>query len=169
MKVSVIAAVAENMVIGKDNDLIWDLPADMAFFKNSTKGHYVIMGRKNYLSIPERFRPLPGRPNVVATRNKEWSAEGIDVVHSVEEGIELARSKGEEECFIIGGGMIYQYALENGLADRLYITWLDKAYEGDTFFPEFDKNKWQITNETRHEADERHETGFSIITYDRLK
>jgi len=165
MIVSLIVAVANNRAIGKDNDLIWHLPKDMAFFKNTTKGHYVLMGRKNYDSIPEKYRPLPARPNVIITRNPSLETPGAEVAHSVEEAIELARNAGETEAFVIGGGAIYAYALENDLIDKMYITWIDKAYDGDTFFPEVDLTPWKAVSEERFDADEKHESGFTIIEY----
>jgi len=169
MTVSMIAAVAANKVIGKDNDLIWHLPLDMKFFKDSTKGHHVLMGRRNYESIPEKYRPLPGRPNIVITRQTDYHAPGAIVVNSIEEGLEIARKNGEEEAFIIGGGMIYAMALEKDLADMMYLTVLDKEYEGDTWFPEVKGDDWVITDEIRFDADEKHETGFVITTLVRAK
>ena len=168
MRVSIIAAVAKNLVIGKDNDLIWQLPKDMKFFKDTTKGHHVIMGRRNYLSIPEKYRPLPGRPNIVVTRNRSFEADGADVVYSVEAGLALAKAAGEEEAFIIGGGMIYDYALKHGLVDRMYLTKIDKAYEGDTYFPVVQEEGWQTIEEERFEIDDAHESGFTIYTMDKL-
>lgn len=167
MKTSLIAAVAENRVIGKDNDLIWNFPNDMKFFKDTTKGHFVIMGRKNYLSIPPKYRPLPGRPNVVVTRQRDFEAEGCHVVHSIEEGLELARQNGEEEAFVIGGGQIYKASLDANLVDTMYITWLHKSYDGDTYFPEFDPNDWEEVERLVNEADDRHEAGYDITTYNK--
>ena len=108
MKVSLIVAVAENGVIGKDNDLIWHLPKDMRFFKETTMGHHVIMGRKNFESIPHKYRPLPDRTNIVITRQSEYKAEGCIVVNSVETALEIAKNNGDIEHFIIGGGQIYR-------------------------------------------------------------
>lgn len=159
-----IAAVAANKVIGKDNDLIWHLPIDLKFFKNTTEHHHVIMGRRNFESIPEKYRPLPNRTNVVVTRQSDYVAEGCIVVNSVEEGLRVAKENGDDEAFIIGGGMIYAYSLDKGLADKLYLTILDKEYEGDTWFPEVPASDWVITDETRFEADDKHETGFTITT-----
>lgn len=165
MTVSLIAAVAQNNVIGKDNDLIWYLPRDLQFFKKTTQDHVVIMGRKNYLSIPEKFRPLPNRTNVVVTRQKDYHAEGCHVVHSIEEGLALAKSLGDEEPFIIGGGQIYKSSLESGLIDKMYITWVHQDYEGDTFFPEFDAAKWTEVERMKNPADDRHEAAYDFTTY----
>ena len=164
--ISLIVAIAENHVIGKDNDLIWFLPKDLKYFKDTTAGHHVIMGRKNYYSIPEKFRPLPGRQNIVVTRQKDIiQDEGVLVVGSVEEGIQLALEAGDSEPFIIGGGQIYNYALANNLVDKMYITQVHKEYEGDTFFPHFNTDKWTKISSKLIEADHRHEVSFSYDVY----
>ncbi len=166
--VSLIVAIASNHVIGKDNDLIWFLPKDLKYFKDTTAGHHVIMGRKNYFSIPEKFRPLPGRTNIVVTRQKDIvQDEGVVVVSSVEEGIKYALNAGDKEPFVIGGGQIYNYSLANELIDRMYITHVHKDYEGDTFFPHFDENKWLEISSEHVDPDHRHETSFSYAVYDR--
>jgi len=168
MIVSLIAAVAANGVIGKDNDLVWDLPVDMNFFKETTKGHVVIMGRRNYDSIPPKWRPLPGRTNVIVTRQSNFEAPGCQVVHSLNEAIDFAALAGETEAFIIGGGQIYAEALRPGLATRMYITKLDAPFEGDTYFPDFNEDEWKITSTGRHEADEKHLCGFSFFRFDKM-
>lgn len=168
MRVSLIAAVAANGVIGKDNDLIWTLRDDMAFFKATTRGHHVIMGRKNWESIPERFRPLPGRPNVVLSRDAAYASEGALCLTSMEAALDVARDAGEEEAFIIGGAQIYRLALEAGVVDTMYLTHVDKAYDGDTWFPEFAVEEWQAQPLFRHVADERNEAAFEVRRYDRL-
>ena len=165
MIVSIIAAVAKDRTIGKDNDLIWHFPKDMAFFKDTTKQHYVIMGRKNYDSIPEKYRPLPNRTNVIVTRQNNFEAPNCLVVNSIEEAIELGRKNGEQEVFIIGGGQIYSQALQDGLVDKMYITHIDKAYSGDAFFPEVDYSKWDIISEELHAKDDKHEANFIIKIY----
>ena len=121
MRVSIIVAVSENGVIGKDNDLIWHMPTDMKFFKETTKSHHVIMGRKNFESIPHKFRPLPGRTNIIVTRQLDYNAESCIVVNSIEEALLIAKKNGEEEAFIIGGGEIYKLALRKILFIK-YIT-----------------------------------------------
>ena len=110
MIISLIAAIAENLVIGKNNDLPWNLPDDMKYFMQTTKGHYVIMGRKNYDSIPEKFRPLPNRTNIVITRQKAFQAPGCIVVNSIEDALKIPEKSGEEEIFIIGGAELYAQA-----------------------------------------------------------
>lgn len=165
MIVSLIVAVAENNVIGKDNGLIWHLPKDMAFFKATTLNHYVITGRKNYESIPKKFRPLSDRTNVVVTRQKDYSEEGCVIVHSIEEGIALARENGETECFIIGGGQVYESVLAKGLVNQLYITHVLAAFEGDTFFPSFNHNEWEEETILTHLKDEKNNCNFIIKKY----
>ena len=167
MKVSLIVAKAANEAIGKDNDLIWHLRDDMHYFSETTKGHYVIMGRKNFDSIPAKYRPLPDRPNVIVTRNPDFSAEECVVVGSVEKGIEIARKNGEKEAFVIGGGQIYQTALQNDLLDKLYITYVHHEFDADVFFPEYDKSIWKKTSEIFHPKDEKHEYSFSYVTYEK--
>ena len=166
--VSLIAAVAENGVIGKDNDLIWHLPADMAFFKATTLEHHVIMGRKNYESIPHKYRPLANRTNVIITRNTDFRAEDCIVFHSLKEGIDHAIRSGDEEPFVIGGGQIYELALKENLIDRMYLTHVHESFEGDTFFPEFDESDWNLVSVKSNPADENNPIPFSISIYDKI-
>ena len=164
MIVSLIVAVAENRVIGKDNDLIWNLPKDMRFFKEKTTGHHVIMGRKNFESIPEKYRPLPNRTNIIVTRKQQYDTKNILTVNSVKEGIEIAKRNNDKEPFIIGGGEIYELSLKEDLVDKIYLTKLHKEFSGDTFFPILDK-KWKEINRVDVKADENHECAFSFLTY----
>jgi dihydrofolate reductase len=133
-RISAIAAIAENRVIGKDNDLIWKLPKDHKRFVALTTGHPLVMGRKTHESIG---RPLPNRTNIVITRDLEYSRPGIIVVHSLQEALAKAKEFDQEEIFINGGGQIYQEALP--FTDRLYLTIVHTDAEGDTFFPEYEK------------------------------
>lgn len=165
MIVSLIVAIAENNVIGRDNDLIWHLPKDMAFFKQTTLNHYIITGRKNYESIPKKFRPLKDRVNVVVTRQKDYNEEGCLVVHSIEEGIALAQEAGETECFIIGGGQIYKSVMERNLVNNLYITHVLESFEGDTFFPNFNSNDWDEETILTHLKDEKNKYSFVVKKY----
>ena len=167
MKVSLIAAVADNGVIGKDNDLVWSLPDDMSFFKASTSGRHVIMGRRNYESIPHKFRPLPGRPNVVISRNEEYDAGDAALATSLEAALDVARKAGETEAFIIGGGQIYSLALEAGLIDTMFITHVHGEPDGDALFPKFDREKWTLRVLDDHPSDDSHEFSFTICQYDR--
>jgi len=166
MKVSLIVAVSENGVIGKDNDLIWHLPKDMKFFKETTQDHHVIMGRKNFESIPHKFRPLPNRTNVIITRQSDYKAEGCLVVNSVEESIEIAKQNGDTEPFIIGGGQIYKIALEQNLVDRIYLTRIHHPFEGDTFFPELNSDWEELKREDRY-ADEKNKHNYSFIVLEK--
>lgn len=165
MKISMIAAVAENNVIGKDNDLIWRLPDDMKFFMKKTTGHHVIMGRKNFESLPPKYSPLPNRTNIVMTRQKDFNIEGAHVVNSIEDALKIAREDGEDEAFIIGGGDIYKLGLER--ADMMYITEIKESFEGDAFFPEYDQEKWEEIERIPHAPDERHKYAFDFVTYKR--
>jgi len=165
MKVSIIAAVAEFYAIGKNNDLIWRLPRDMKFFTQKTTGHHVIMGRKNWDSIPDKYRPLPNRTNIVVTRREDFIADGCIVVNSLEAGIEIARNAGDEEAFIIGGGQIYKLVLDNKLADTMYITWVHEKFDADTFFPTINFDEWKNVEEVHWEADEKNPHAFTITTY----
>jgi dihydrofolate reductase len=167
MIISLIAAMAQNRVIGKDNDLPWRLPDDMKFFMQTTKGHYVIMGRKNYDSLDRKFKPLPNRTNIVVTRQKDLQAPGCIVVNSVEKGIEIAGENKEEETFIIGGAEIYKIALP--VADRIYLTEIHAAVKGDTLFPEFSKSVWREVSRTPHPADDRHAFSFDFVVYDKIR
>ena len=135
---SLIAALAHQRVIGKDNRLLWHLPEDMAHFRATTRGRPVIMGRKTWESLPEKFRPLPGRHNIVISRQPDYPAPGATLAASLEAAIKLA---GEGEIFVIGGEAIYRQALP--LAQRLYLTEIDRPFEGDAFFPEFPTSEWQ--------------------------
>jgi dihydrofolate reductase len=167
MSVSIIAAVADNGAIGKDNDLIWNLPDDMRFFKDMTLGHHVIMGRKNFESIPHRYRPLPQRPNIVITRQEGFVAEGCIVVDTIFTALDVARKANENEAFIIGGGQIYELALELDVVDDMYITHVHASPEADVYFPEFDKKRWSSEIIRTHQPDDRHEFGFEIVHYSR--
>lgn len=163
MKIAMIAAVAENRVIGRNNDMVWHLPDDMRFFMQKTTGHHVIMGRKNFDSLPAKYKPLPNRVNVVITRQKDLQIEGVHVVNSLEEALEIAKANHEEEAFVIGGGEIYALALEQ--ADTLYITEVKAQFDGDAFFPDFDKSEWTETGRHRHTRDEKHNYEFDFVTY----
>jgi dihydrofolate reductase len=166
MIISLIAALAQNRVIGKDNDLPWRLPDDMKFFMQSTKGHYVIMGRKNYDSLQDKFKPLPQRTNIVVTRQKDLHAPGCIVVNAVEKALDIAKQNNEQEAFVIGGAEIYKIALP--LAHRLYLTEIHAHVQGDTYFPEFDKKEWNEVSRVPHKADERHPFSFDFVIYERV-
>jgi dihydrofolate reductase len=168
MIVSAIAAISENYAIGKDNDLIWNLPKDMRFFRDTTLGHHVIMGRMNFDSIPHKWRPLKGRPNIVVTRQLNYQAEGATVVNTIKDGIEISRKAGEDETFIIGGGQIYKRALEAGLLDKMYITHVHGTFDADVFYPKFDTAKWTKKIIGEYPVDDSHAYSFTICEYTRL-
>lgn len=167
MRISTIAAVAANGVIGKDNDLVWSLPTDMRFFMETTAGHVVITGRKNYESIPEKYRPLKGRTNIVITRNRDYRAEGAIVVHDLRDALDKAHAMGETECFIIGGGQIYRHALVGNMVDTQYITHVDASPEGDAFYPDDAWTGWTAEELRTHEVDEKHDHAYVIKRYER--
>ena len=162
MKISMIAAMAHDRVIGKDNQMPWYLPADLAHFKRVTLGKPVLMGRKTFESIG---RPLPGRRNLVISRNPDYQAEGIEVVGSVEAALALLAGSSVEELMVIGGGHLYAEMLPS--ADCLYLTRIDLAVEGDTRFPAFDDGQWQRVDCESHPADEKNPHPYSFETWQR--
>ena len=165
MIISLIAALTQNRVIGKNNGLPWSLPDDMKYFMQTTKGHYVVMGRKNYDSIPTKFKPLPDRTNIVVTRQTNFKAPNCLVVNSLTAAVDLAKKNKEEELFIIGGAEIYKLSM--GIATKLYLTEIKTELEGDTHFPEVDKSNWIEISRQPHEADERHRYAFDFAVYKR--
>ena len=156
-----IVAVAKNGVIGDKNTLLWHLREDMIHFRTTTSGHPVVMGRKTYDSIG---RPLPKRTNVVITRDTNLAIEGCTVVHSLEEAVAMFDKN--EEVFIIGGAQIYAQAL--AIADRIYLTVIDKEYEGDTSFPEIDYSAWKEISREEYVRGEEFEHPFAFITLEKL-
>ena len=161
--ISLIVAVSQNGVIGKDNQLAWHLPDDMKYFSNMTKGHSIIMGRKNWESIPTKFRPLPERKNIVITRIKNFKSKEAFVVNSIEQAIDISRTDEDEEVFIIGGGEIYKLGLE--YVDKIYITEIYAEIEGNTFFPKWKKDDWIEISRISHPKDEKHKYSFDYIIY----
>lgn len=163
MKLSLIAAVARNRAIGKGNDLLWKASADQQFFKRTTMGCPVIMGRKTWDSLPERFRPLPGRRNVVVTRNTGWSAPGAEVVNSLEQAVDRVRD--ETTVFVMGGAQIYAAALP--FADELVLTEVDTSFDdADAFFPAFDRAAFEEVSRESHQAEP---FDFAFVTYRRKR
>jgi dihydrofolate reductase len=162
MKRIIIAAVAENGAIGKDNDLIWHLPDDMQFFKVQTVGKPVVMGRKNYESIPPRYRPLPGRENVIITRNPNYEAPGCIIFHDIEAALDALQKEGNNEAYIIGGSEIYKLALQKNLVDEMLLTQIHESFEADAFFPEFTPDEWTVEVLSKHPKDEKHPHAFTI-------
>ncbi|MBR3893415.1 MAG: dihydrofolate reductase [Alistipes sp.] len=158
--VSIIVAIAQNGTIGDKNSLLWHIKEDMRFFRTTTSGHAVVMGRKTFESLGSR--PLPKRTNIVITR-ADRAFEGALTAHSLEEAIRLA--EGDEEIFIIGGAQIYREALR--IADRMYITRVMHDYEGDTSFPDIDLSEWELVAEEKHDRGEEYEYPFAFLTYER--
>ena len=163
MAISLIVAASENNAIGKANKLIWHLPNDMKFFKNTTWGMPLIMGRKTYESMD---KPLPGRINIVITRQKDWKAEGVVVVSDLQHSIEKAKETNCKEIFIAGGGEIFKQSME--LADRIYMTRVHAVLDGDTFFPEIDESKWALVSNEDRETDEKHKYAYSFQIWEKL-
>lgn len=161
MNLTLIAAISENRVIGKDNGLAWHLPDDLKHFKELTKGHHVIMGRKTYESMN---KPLPHRTNIVVTSNKDYNAPGCIIVHTLREAIQKA--EGDSQPFIIGGGKIYEQALEYG--DTIELTEIKAQVEGDTYFPKFENDYWKEVSREHHPKDERHDYAFDFVRYERI-
>jgi dihydrofolate reductase len=164
--ISLIVAVSEGNVIGKDNKLIWHLPADMKFFKEKTTGHCIITGRKNYESIPEKFRPLPNRTNIVITRQSDYNAPGTIIVNSVDAALEKAKQTNDEEIFIIGGAEIFRQSLH--LADRIYLTKIYHHFEGDVFFPELNNSEWKETHRFKGPVDDKNKYPHDYIILDKI-
>ena len=165
MKIALIAALDRNRVIGRNNDLPWRLPDDMKYFMETTMGHPVIMGRRNFDSIPPKYRPLPGRTNIVLTRKNNFDAPGFLVAHHPDEALAMAREKEEKEIFIIGGAEVYSLFMNQ--ADFLYLTEIDAAVSGDTFFPKINSEEWIEISRRHHSADERHAYSFDFVVYER--
>ncbi len=162
MRISIIAILAANNVIGRDNQLPWYLPADLKRFKALTTGHHLIMGRKTFESLG---KPLPGRTNVVVTRSGDFCAPGIVVVPSLDAALDVAR--GDDEPFIAGGAQIYEQTIHR--ADRMYITRIHADFEGDAVFPDFDDvTEWRLTDAEHHEPDEKNTLPYSFLTYERV-
>jgi len=161
MKISIIAAMAENRAIGLNNKLIWHLPADLKRFKTLTTGKSIIMGRKTWDSIG---RPLPNRQNIVITRNPNFNAEGAIIAANLEQALESCVH--ETEVFIIGGGEIYGQAFE--VANTLYLTLVHAEFVADTHFPEFDLTTWKLTEEIQHMPDEKNTYRCTFLRYEKV-
>ncbi|RXJ01807.1 dihydrofolate reductase [Anaerobacillus alkaliphilus] len=156
--ISLIVAAGENNVIGSDNVMPWHLPADLAYFKKTTTGHAVVMGRKTFESIG---KPLPNRKNIILTRDQQFEVEGCDVIHSVEEVFDFEKG---QELFIIGGAEVYRQLLPH--ANKVYLTRIHKSFEGDAFFPELNDG-WQLVSTEKHEADEKNPYQYEFQIYEK--
>ena len=161
--ITIIAAIANNNALGKDNDLIWHLPADLKRFKKITSGHHILMGRNTYESIG---KPLPNRTTVIITRNPEYKAKGCIVVDSIEKAIEVA--KDDAQVFIIGGAQIYSQTIASNLVDQLDITKVHHEFEADVYFPEIDSEIWSQISREDFDADEKNIYNYSFISYKKV-
>ncbi|MHA4810556.1 dihydrofolate reductase [Flavitalea flava] len=164
--ISLIVAASNNNVIGKDNKLLWHLPSDMKFFKNTTWGMPVIMGRKTFEALAGE--PLPGRFNFIITRNTNWNPPNSKAVPvaTLDAAIEEARKTDCKEAFVIGGGQIYAESM--AIADKIYMTRVDTVIEGDTWFPVIDENKWEMTSHRDFPVDEKHAYAYSFQVWERI-
>ena len=158
--ITIIAAIAKNNALGKDNDLIWHLPADLKRFKQRTTGHTIVMGRKTFESIG---KPLPNRTSIIITRNNNYYKDGCLIANSLHEAIKLAEK--DKEIFIIGGAQIYKQALENDLVDTLDITLVHHNFEADVYFPKIDDSIWQEKSREDFKVDEKNKYNYSFISY----
>lgn len=157
-ELTIIAAASTNNVIGFNNKLIWNIPNDLKRFKELTLGHSVIMGRKTFESLPN---PLPKRRNIIITKNKDYSRDGIEVTSNIEDAIDLCKS--DSQPFIIGGGEIYSQTIE--IVDKIELTRVYKDYQGDAFFPDIPRDKFELTNELVNYLDDDSSTKYSFLTY----
>ena len=161
MTISIIAAVAENNVIGKNGQLPWHLPADLMHFKNLTMGHHIIMGRKTFESVG---KPLPGRTNIIISRQNDLKEANCIVVHSLDEAIKYIVE--DNEPFICGGAEIYKQAFD--IADKMYLTRIHEEFDGDTFFPEINMNVWAEKGREDFEPDDKNKYAYSFCVFKRI-
>jgi dihydrofolate reductase len=159
---SLLVAADEHNVIGKNNQLPWHLPNDLKYFKNLTWGLPIVMGRKTFESIG---KPLPGRKNIVITRNKDYQADGVEVVHQIENAIEVARQAGAREVFVIGGAEIFNSVF--GKTDRIYLTRIHHRFEGDVFFPEVNESTWRLVKQHENQPDEKNKYAYTFQVWER--
>lgn len=160
--ISLIVAMAENRVIGRDGDLPWRLALDLKRFRERTTGHHVIMGRKTHESIG---RPLPGRTNVVLSRNESFAADGCTVVRTLDDAFAAAQAAGDPEAFVIGGARVYESALPH--AHRVYLTRVAATVEGDAYFPALDESQWREVSREEHGANEQNDHAFALTVLER--
>lgn len=161
--ISLIAGIGKNYELGTKNALLWDMPNDMKHFRDTTRGHTVIMGQKTYESMG---KPLPNRRNIVVTRNKDFQVEGVEISYSLEDTIESFKNS-PEEVFVIGGGEIYKQSIDK--ADRLYITHMNATFpEADAFFPEIIPIVWNEVSHEEHKADDKHAFDYTFSTYEKF-
>lgn len=162
MIISAIVAMNQDRIIGFENQIPWYLSADLKYFKKQTMGHHLLMGRKCFQSIG---KPLPGRTNIIVTKDPYFIVSNCLIAHSIEEGILWSKKNNQKEIFIIGGGEIYNQT--SHLWNKLYVTWVDFPCKGDTFFPEINLEEWKILAREDHLPDEKNNMNYSFITYER--
>ena len=167
--ISIIVAVSSNQVIGKNNKLAWNLPYDMKYFSNITRNHTVIMGRKNWESIPKKYRPLPNRTNIILTSKPNFKAEKCKVFDSLEKALEYSKLNKEKNPFIIGGGELYKYAIQKKIVDIIYLTRIHANIKGDTFFPELNLKEWNVVSEKFNKKDEKHKFDYTFLILEKIK
>lgn len=160
---TIIAAKSDNNVIGKDNDLVWHMPADLKFFKDKTRGKFVIMGRKTFASIGNK--PLPGRPTIIVTRNPDFESDCCWVVNDINRAFAIAEAEDQEEVYILGGAQIYEKTINS--VDRMFITEIKSTFEGDAFFPEIDMNYWKEVAREEFKPDEKNKYAYAFVEYRR--
>jgi len=167
LTLSIVVAVAENGVIGKDNQLPWHLPEDLKYFKRTTMGHPIVMGRKTFESIG---RPLPGRTNIVVTRQEQWQADGVEVAHSLDDALAIANkvgaNDGVEQAMLIGGAELYKQGL--AACKHLYLTEVQAAVDGDAFFPELDRSEWREVRRESHLASDNNPHAYAFVLFERI-
>jgi len=164
MIISLIAAIGKNRAIGKNNQLLWNLPNDMRHFRETTSGHPVIMGERTYLSIG---RPLPKRENIILSQNPDFHPDGCVVVKDIDSALSAARATGTDEVFVIGGGMVYSSFLPR--ADKMYLTLVEAEPEGDVFFPEWNPAEWRVMSSKEHPADQENSLKHTFFIYERIR
>lgn len=162
IRISLVVAASEKNAIGKDNQMMWNLPNDLKFFKNTTWGMPVIMGRKTYESLG---KALTGRINIVITRQSGWNAEGVTVAASMEDALKEVAKTDAKEAYVIGGGQIYEQSMD--IADRIYLTRVHADIEGDTYFPNVEKEKFELISSLPFEADEKHAYAYTFEVWQR--
>jgi|SRR5690606_15124054 len=160
--ISIVVATDLNNAIGFNNQLLWHMPADLKFFKTTTTGHTVIMGRKTFESVG---KPLPNRRNIIITRKKDYQINGAEVTNSISEALGLCT--GEDEIFIIGGAEIYQQSI--AYCDRIYLTLIYGSFEADTYFPPIANDLWELTSESHHKADDKNPFDYNFMIYEKKK
>ncbi len=166
MKISIITARSKNGVIGSNNTMPWKMPSDMRFFKQSTLFHHVLVGRKTYEGFKQQ---LVDRTSLILTTKKDYQPKHKEdqIIHSLEEGIKIAEEQNETELFIIGGGEIYKQALDKNLVTHMYITEIDAIVKGDTFFPDFNEEEWNIIRKDSFTAGEKNDYDYSFVLYEK--